>query len=52
MRLYLSVDKLSVQKQEMCPFDTNELGDENVPGENEVKKIKLINSPHVEVFSI
>lgn len=54
MRLYLTVDKLHLQKQEMCPLEAGSLnGDDNVPGENEVSTwmydimyCHLINSRH------
>lgn len=37
MRLYLTVDKLHLQKQEVFPYNCNSVNDnDNVPGENEV----------------
>ncbi|KAK7602681.1 hypothetical protein V9T40_006655 [Parthenolecanium corni] len=43
MRLYLTVDTLHMQKQEMCPLDPNALdGNENEPGENEIRIVKIV----------
>ncbi|KAL6954799.1 Gamma-1-syntrophin, partial [Sarracenia purpurea var. burkii] len=41
MRLYLTVDELHLQKQEMCQVDMNSLeGEEDTPSENEVSILK------------
>lgn len=45
MRLYLTVDELRLQKQEMCQVDTNSLeDDDDMPSENEVSLVTQIYS--------
>lgn len=43
MRLYLTVDELHLQKQEMCQVDANSLeGEDDTPSENEVSALRAV----------